>query len=76
MSLAWKRAVDRWNLVDDEDTIVGAVTDEVLATVPELFGRERESRGWPEIPEPVHKAYAEWIPLAPGEILRILDGRP
>lgn len=70
--LTWKRAVDRWNLTDDDDRIVGAVTHEVLARWPELFDRERERHGWPEIPPPPPEP--EWVPLSPAEILRILDG--
>ena len=48
--LTWKRAVDRWNLTDENGAIVGAVTYEVLATCPELFEQEQARRGWPEIP--------------------------
>jgi hypothetical protein len=72
--LTWKRAVDRWNLTDDNDQIVGAVTHEVLATYPEMFDREREQRGWPEIPPPPPRPEPEWVPLSMAEIIAILDG--
>jgi hypothetical protein len=73
--MKWVRAVDRWNLMDDEDQIVGAVTHEVLASCPELFESERERHGWPEIPPPPPRPEEPaWVPLSPAEIIRILDG--
>lgn len=72
--MIWKRAVDRWNLADDDDRIVGAVTHEVLALCPELFEQERERHGWPAIPPPPPRPTVEWVPLSLEEIVAILDG--
>lgn len=71
--MRWVRAVDRWNLMDD-DEIIGAVTHEVLSTRPALFEYERGLRGWPEIPPPIEPMEPEWTPLSLVEVIRILDG--
>lgn len=73
--LTWKRAVDRWNLTDDDDRIVGAVTHEVLAKWQGLFEFERVRHGWPEIPPPPPRPEPPaWVPLPLEEIIAILDG--
>lgn len=73
--MIWKRAVDRWNLLDDDEQVVGAVTHEVLALCPELFERERERHGWPATPPPPPPPEQPvWVPLSLEEIVAILDG--